>query len=67
MTENGCAVHETSVKMAIQDDERIAFYSVYINAMHDAIVLDGAKVNGYFGTVLFERKDGWMDLCGCVY
>lgn len=70
VTENGCAVNEPNVQDAVQDDARIAFYHGYINAMHDAMTLDGALVKGYFAWSFmdnFEWALGYTKRFGMHY
>lgn len=47
VTENGTAVDEPTVEVAVVDEARIAYFQGYIAAMHEAIT-QGADVRGYF-------------------
>lgn len=70
ITENGMAARETSVKEAMEDKSRIAFYHDYIKEMRKAIVSDNVDVRGYFLWSLmdnFEWAYGYEKRFGLYY
>ena len=47
ITENGCAVAEPTVDVALNDAMRVEYFRAYLTEVHKAISL-GADVKGYF-------------------
>ena len=69
VTENGCAVAEPDVTTAKNDEFRCHFMSGYIDAMKEAILVDGNDVRGYFVWSLidnFEWAFGYSKRLGLI-
>ncbi|MEI6425233.1 MAG: family 1 glycosylhydrolase [Lentisphaerota bacterium] len=69
VTENGCAVAEPDVTTAKNDEFRCHFMSGYIDAMKEAILVDGNDVRGYFVWSLidnFESAFGYSKRLGLI-
>jgi beta-glucosidase len=57
VTENGVSVpneNALSLEDALNDTFRVRYYEGYLNAMLDAVTLDGVKVLGYMAWSLLE-------------
>ncbi|MFD1392655.1 glycoside hydrolase family 1 protein [Lacticaseibacillus jixianensis] len=68
--ENGIGVREQYTGKEIQDDYRIAYHRVHIQALKDAVNIDGVDVIGYLGWGLIDipSSSGNMDKrYGMVY
>ena len=71
--ENGAAVpkeNDLPLSAALHDTFRVDFYKSYIQAMKDAVTLDGVEVEGYFEWSWmdnFEWEDGYKIRFGMTY
>ena len=68
--ENGIGIRETYTGKEIQDDYRIDYHRVHIQALKDAVYQDGVDVIGYLGWGLIDipSSSGNMDKrYGMVY
>ena len=69
ITENGCAVAEDSVQVAVNDEFRAQYFRDYLIEVHAAIAL-GADVRGYFAWSLldnFEWALGYTKRFACSH
>eukprot|EP00904_Undaria_pinnatifida_P003682 jgi/Undpi1/13314/HiC_scaffold_8.g02975.m1 len=69
VTENGTAVNEPTVEVAMDDNGRIAYFETYIAAMHEAME-QGADVRGYYAWSFmdnFEWACGYTKRFGLVH
>lgn len=59
MTENGFSIpreNALSREQAIEDTGRVHFYAGYLNALLDAVNIDGVKILGYMAWSLLEYR-----------
>ena len=57
VTENGFSIineNSFTIEKALNDTPRVRYYEGYLNALLDAVVLDGVKVLGYMAWSLME-------------
>ncbi|CAM9954347.1 unnamed protein product [Sphacelaria rigidula] len=69
VTENGTAVKEPTVEVAVDDKARISYYQGYVAAMHEAIE-QGADVRGYYAWSFmdnFEWAYGYSKRFGLIH
>eukprot|EP00611_Tribonema_gayanum_P016113 TRINITY_DN2810_c0_g1_i1.p1 TRINITY_DN2810_c0_g1~~TRINITY_DN2810_c0_g1_i1.p1 ORF type:complete len:565 (+),score=139.22 TRINITY_DN2810_c0_g1_i1:188-1696(+) len=69
VTENGCAVPEPTKELAVDDHFRVAYFTSYVAAMHEAIE-KGADVRGYYAWSFldnFEWQLGFSKRFGMVH
>jgi len=69
ITENGAAIADKIVDGVVNDQDRIDYYQLHLNAVNDAIE-QGVQVNGYFAWSLmdnFEWAEGYLKRFGIVY
>lgn len=65
VTENGTSIlHENDLprEQILEDDFRVKYFTEYVEAMAEAVTLDGVDVRGYFGWSLmdnFEWAEGY--------
>lgn len=70
VTENGCTAEEPCLAAAEKDEFRCRFLNAYIEAMRQAVVVDGCPVRGYFCWSLldnFEWIHGYSQRFGIVH
>jgi beta-glucosidase len=69
ITENGAAIDDKIIEGVINDTDRIEYYQLHLNAIHDAIE-HGVDIKGYFSWSLmdnFEWAEGYLKRFGIVY
>jgi beta-glucosidase len=70
VTENGWSSHAMSAQAAAVDEEHVAYFRQYTEAMRLALVEDGVDVRGYFGWSLmdnYEWSDGYSKRFGLFF
>jgi beta-glucosidase len=69
ITENGAAMADKMTDGVVNDQDRLDYYQLHLNAVHDAIE-QGVEVQGYFAWSLmdnFEWAEGYLKRFGIVY
>ena len=69
ITENGAATDDNIIDGVVNDNDRIEYYQMHLNAVNDAIE-QGVNVKGYFAWSLmdnFEWAEGYLKRFGIVY
>jgi beta-glucosidase len=57
VTENGFSIineNSFTIEQALNDTQRVHYYEGYLNALLDAVVVDGVQVLGYMAWSLME-------------
>ncbi|WP_371189088.1 GH1 family beta-glucosidase [Thalassotalea maritima] len=69
ITENGAAMPDKFINGKVDDQDRLEYYQLHLNAVNDAIE-QGVDIKGYFAWSLmdnFEWAEGYLKRFGIVY
>ncbi len=69
ITENGAAMDDHCINGEVNDQDRVEYYQLHLNALNQAIN-EGVNVEGYFAWSLmdnFEWAEGYLKRFGIVY